>query len=169
MVENTSGPHWDDPRVMESGLSPAEKALRDKFVAQYLVDFDDYKAALRVGFLPSVAATYCKQLMNDGYVQREIARLQREQQSDPKAQQERDRELTLNTLRQAMQNGPYASRVAAAARMAAIHGFDAPIKTQNENIHRGGVMMVPAIADVDEWQKQAQASQERLVEETQKL
>lgn len=169
MVENTSGPQWDDPRVMESGLSPAEKALRDKFVAEYLVDFDEYRAALRVGFLPSVAATYCKQFMSEGYVQREVARLQREQQSDPKSQLERDRELTLNTLRQAMQNGPYASRVAAASKMTAILGLDAPIKTENTNIHRGGVMMVPEIANVEAWQKAAQASQEKLVEETQKL
>lgn len=169
MAENTSGPIWGDARVMESGMSPGEKALRDKFVNEYLVDFDEYRAALRVGLLPSVAATYSKQLMNDGYVQREIARLQREQQSDPKSQQERDRELTLNTLRQAMQNGPYASRVAAARQMSAIHGFDAPIKTQNETTHRGGVMMVPEIANVEEWQKAAQTSQEKLVEETQKL
>lgn len=169
MAENRSGPYWDDPRVMEPGLSPGEKALRDKFVIEYLVDFDEYRAALRVGFLPSVAATYCKQFIDEGYVQREIARLQREQQADPKAQQGHDRELILSTLRQAMQNGPYASRVQAAAKFAAILGLDAPIKTQNENIHRGGVMMVPAIANVEDWEKAAQASQEKLVEETQKL
>lgn len=169
MAENTSGPIWGDARVMESGMSPGEKALRDKFINEYLVDFDEYRAALRVGFLPSVAATYCKQFMNEGYVQREIARLQREQQLDPKEQQERDRELTLSTLRQAMQNGPYASRVQAAAKFSAILGLDAPIKTQNENIHKGGVMMVPAIANVEDWEKAAQSSQEKLVEETQKL
>lgn len=169
MAVNTSGPYWDDPRVMEPDISPGEKALRDKFVAEYIVDYDEYRAALRIGFLPSVAATYCKQFMNEGYVQREIARIKREQQIDPKAQQEHDRELTLNTLREAMQRGPYASRVQAARAVAAMHGFDAPIRTQNENIHRGGVMMVPTIASVEEWEKAAQASQEKLVEETQKL
>lgn len=169
MVEKNSGPTWYDPHVMEQGLPETEKALRDHFVEQYLIDFDEYRAAIRVGFLPNVAATYCKQFMSEGYVLREIARRQREAKEDPKAQRDSDYELMLSALRQAAQNGPYASRVAAVKQLSAMYGFDAPLKTQNENVHRGGVMMVPVIADVEAWQKEAQASQERLVEETQKL
>lgn len=168
MAENTSGHYWDE-RVMEPDLTPAEKALRDQFVEQYLVDFDPFKAALRIGFLHSVAMTYAQQLMQEGYVLREIARRERIDPEDDKAQAARDRQLTLNTLRQAAQNGPYASRVAAAAKLASILGMDAPIKTQQEVTHRGGVMMVPAIANVDEWEREAQKSQEKLAEESRQI
>lgn len=169
MATRDAGPFWTDPAVMEPGLSESNKALRDLFVKEFLVDHDEYKACLRIGFLPSVAANYSQQFINEGYVQREIARLEREPVLDDKLQTEHDRQLTLTTLREAMQRGPYSSRVQAASKFAAILGLDAPIKTQNEHLHKGGVMMVPAISDVEAWEKAAQESQERLLEETQKL
>lgn len=162
------GAYWGDPRIMEPKMSSDERALKDLFVQQYIIDYNEYNAALRMGLAPSVAATYCKQLLDDGYVQREIVRLRREEQIDEKAQRAQDRELAFATLRKVMEIGSPAAMVAATRVMADMHGFNAPIKTQNEHSHRGGVMMVPAIADIEEWEKAAAASQEKLVEAAQK-
>lgn len=164
MDENTSGLFWDS-RVMEPELSPREKALRDVFVKEYLVDYDPFQASLRVGFMRSFAEDYAKRLMSEPYVQRKITELQRTEPADEKEQAKQDKLLTLNTLRQAAQNGPFASRVAAAAKLAAILGMDAPVKTSQEIMHKGGVMMVPGLASLDAWEGAAQQSQERLVQE----
>ncbi len=58
-----------------------------------------------------------------------------------------------------------AARVAALAKLMSHYGMDAPAKTQNEHLHRGGVMMVPAIADINDWELAATNSQTRLVQE----
>lgn len=157
---------WDDSLMAEE-LSPAEKFLCDRFVEEFLVDFDAFEAAKRVGYVHSVAAQYASEFMNKPYVVREITRLKRISPEDEEDQAEKDYQLALSALRQAIQHGPYASRVAAVKRMAAMRGWDAPTKTQQEVTHKGGVMMVPAIADADEWEKAAQATQEKLVEDTQ--
>lgn len=161
--------NWFKPDVMEGLMSKDDILIRDKFVTEYIVDYDGFNACLRMGFLHSVASTYAEQFLKEGYVQRGIAAAQRQQVRDPSDQLKADRELTLNTLREAMQRGPYASRVAAAAKFSAILGLDAPIKTQNEHMHRGGVMRVPEIANVEDWEAEAVSSQEKLVEETQNL
>ncbi|HEY3473407.1 MAG TPA: hypothetical protein VGK56_02295, partial [Anaerolineales bacterium] len=51
--------YWD-PAVMELQLSPVEKDLRDRFVSEYLFDYDAYAAAVRIGFLKTVALTYAQ-------------------------------------------------------------------------------------------------------------
>lgn len=168
MVANSTGGFWDT-QVMESGLSSKEQELRDLFVEQYFYDFDPVAAALRVGFLPSVANTYARQFMNEGYVLRQIEKHRTQTPENEDAQMERDQQLVFNTLRQAAMNGPFASRVQAAAKLGSFRGMDAIIKTQNDHLHRGGVMLVPNITDVGEWEKAAQASQQKLVEETQEI
>lgn len=166
MAENTSGHDWEAMATMEPQLSPAELALRDNFVFQYLIDFDPYQAAVRVGFLSNLALSYAQRFMGEGYVLRKIAELSRACPDNENEQRKRDESLTLNTLRQAMQNGPYASRVAAARELANILGLTGGNKRAEELLHRGGVMMVPAIVNVEEWQRAALASQETLVRET---
>jgi len=125
MAENASGQTIDD-RLFESPLSEQERALRDLFVNEYLKDFDPYQAALRVGFQASFALDWGKRLMNEGYVQSEIARLTRMLPADPTAQEAADRALLENTYREAMQRGPYASRVAAGRAFAAMKGWEKP-------------------------------------------
>lgn len=158
MVEGLSSEFWN-VEGMETQLSDSEKALRDLFIKEYLLDFDPVAACLRVGFINSFASDYAKLFMAEPYVQRGIAKSQREAQCDDDLQLERDKQLTLSVLRQAAQNGPFSSRVAAASKLAAILGMDAPQKSQQEILHRGGVMMVPTISNVDDWEREAQKSQ----------
>ena len=123
MAENTSGLYLD-PRLMEPELSEQEKALRDLFVQEYIKDFDPFQACLRVGFQAAFAVEYAKRFMSEAYVQRKIADLQRSTPENEDAQAKQDKALVLSVLRQAAQNGPYASRVQAAAKLATILGLD---------------------------------------------
>ena len=123
MAENTSGLYLD-PRLMEPELSEQEKALRDLFVQEYIKDFDPFQACLRVGFQAAFAVEYAKRFMSEAYVQRKIADLQRATPENEDAQAKQDKALVLSVLRQAAQNGPYASRVQAASKLATILGLD---------------------------------------------
>jgi hypothetical protein len=165
MNEANLGLFWDS-RVMEPELSSSEKALRDQFVKEYLYDFDAYQACIRVGFANQFASDYARRLMGEPYVQRRIAELSKITPEDEHEQLEQDRLLTLRVLREAAQRGPYASRVAAAAKLSAILGMDAPVKTSAEVMHRGGVMQVPSIANLDDWEQAATATQTKLVKES---
>jgi len=64
-----------DARQLEPPLSRDEQLLRDKFVAQYLRDYDAYKACLRLGFTHAFALSWSERFMCDGYVQRAIAHM----------------------------------------------------------------------------------------------
>ncbi len=125
MAENTSGLYLD-PRLMEPELSAQEQALRDVFVQEYLKDFDPFQACLRVGFQAAFAVEYAKKFMGEPYVHRRIVELQRLTPENEEAQSKEDKALVLSVLRQAAQNGPYTSRVAAASKLASILGMDRP-------------------------------------------
>lgn len=169
MANDTPGQNFWDELVMQPVLSQAEKALRDKFVDEYLLDFDSYAAALRVGFLKSVANEYASQFMEDVYVRQRIMQRQTQTEASPKEATKMRRRLTeMALLREANYRGEGAShsaRVSALAKLASIYDMDAPLKTKSEITHRGGVMMIPAIANLDDWEKAAQASQQQLVDE----
>lgn len=160
MDANTSGLFWD-AREMSPALSEKEKALRDLFVKEYLKDGNARGACLRIGFLHSFADEYAKRFMQEGYVRAEIARLQFDVSWDDA--EDDDVKLAMRTLRDVMHHGKPNERVAAASRMLSVRGKDAPIKTKQEVTHRGGVMMVPAIASLAEWEQQATRSQEELI------
>lgn len=130
MANDASGPA-DDNRLFESPLTEGEKALRDRFVSEYLKDFNPYQAALRIGFLHSFALDWSKRLMSESYVQQQIATLTRTPSADPAAQEAADRALLENTYREAMQRGPYASRVAAGRAFAEMKGWAKPDNTAN--------------------------------------
>lgn len=122
MVKQASGQAKTDASLFEAPLSEQEKALRDLFVNEYLKDFDPFQAALRVGFLVTFALEQGKKLMQESYVQRQIALLTRK----PSEDFDSDKALIENTLRQAMQHGPYASRVSAAKTLAEMRGLAKP-------------------------------------------
>lgn len=156
---------------MASELSAAEKNLRDQFVAQYMIDFNARAAALRVGFSASFASDYGQRFMDEPYVRQRIAESQQAVADDPKAEsEETKRRIRARLLHEAYYTGPgssHAARVSALAKLAAFYGMDAPVKTVNEHLHRGGVMCVPAIASVEDWEKAATESQEKLRQESQ--
>jgi hypothetical protein len=147
-------------------LSEGEKQLRDRFVNEYMVDFDQKAAAIRVGFLPSFAEQYASVFMQESYVQQKIAEKQKESATDEKVEsEETKRRIRAALLRESNYRGPgssHAARVGALGKLTQIYGMEAPIKTLQELTHKGGVMMVPAIASIEDWEKAAQLIQEKL-------
>lgn len=113
-----------DARQLEHPLTEKEQLLRDHFVSQYLVDFDAFKACLRLGFQPTFATVHCNVLLNDGYVQRKLAFLRAkpvtpEQDAILKAECE-------ETLRVVMHRGSDSARVAAVREFNAMKGWSKP-------------------------------------------
>lgn len=156
---------WAEQAV-SSELSPKEKQLRDRFVDEYILDFDHIAAAMRIGFGASFAQTYAERFMQEPYVQKAIADKQLALAEDERLEAELDRRrIRAALMREAHYRGPgssHAARVSALAKLAAIRDMDAPTKIKADVNLRGGVMMVPAIASIEEWETAAQASQGNL-------
>lgn len=151
----------------QGDLNPREKALRDLFVSEYLIDFDQVRAAQRCGFVYQFAVEYSTKFMEEPYVQQRINSI-KFQKVDEKQMADFDRTRIKNALMaEAHNRGPgssHAARVAALAKLASMHGLDAPKKSEQTVLHKGGVMAVPGIANLDDWEKAASASQDQLVD-----
>lgn len=150
--------------AMDAELTDREKALRNMFVDQYLIDYDEIAAAQRCGFQVGFAKDYALKFMSEAYVRQRIE-IVKHTKVDEKKMEQFDKETVRSILRKEMHN-PHttgAARVQAAAKMAAILGMDKPVENKTTHIHKGGVLMVPAIANVNDWESMAKASQEKLV------
>ena len=165
---------WDDNNGKGDvlpPLTPDEKKLRRMFVAEYLKDHDYLGAAIRIGFMPQYAQEYASKFAECPFVRQHIElEMTRELSKEEQAEHDRvmKRRIDALLLKQAGYAGPGAShgaRVAALSKLATLYGMEAPTKVQQTIEHRGGVMMVPGIASVDEWEAQAMASQEKLTQE----
>lgn len=158
--------------VLDAAMMPEmtarEKALRDLFVKEYLEDYDPFAACLRCGFMRSFAAEYATKFMGEPYVRQQLQIMQHVETNIAPSEDEYNKKRIMNGLfREANFRGEgssHSARVAALAKLAALHGME-PKGTgpADANVHRGGVMSVPAIASLDAWEETAVASQERLV------
>lgn len=159
---------WSE-EAMAPDLSQSEKDLRNRFVTEYLLDYDQTASALRVGFGEGFAATYAAKFMEEPYVQQRIKQMENRFVDDPDAEQEETkRRIRAALLKEAYYTGPgasHAARVNALSKLAVMHDMDAPTKIKAEVENRGGVMMVPGIADVAEWGKAAELAQRKLQDE----
>lgn len=156
---------WQAQQVALQSLSANERAVRDKFVKEYLYDYNQVEAAIRIGFPASFAASYAERFMGEPYVLQKIAEAELAD-ADELEQLETDRRrIRAALLREAHFIGPgasHAARVNALGKMASILDMDAPVKIKSETTVRGGVMAVPAIASLEEWEKAAVSSQQKL-------
>lgn len=151
--------------AMEPELTEREKQLRDLFVNELLVDESDpIAAAQRCGFQAAFAKDYAIKFMNEAYVRKRIQEV-KHLKVDPISVNQYDKQTIRAVLRREMQNqfGTPAARVAAAAKMQdLIEKDEAAAKNASNKSLRGGVLIVPAIANLDEWESIAMASQEKL-------
>lgn len=159
---------WDgDFLEIEPEPEGREKALRDFFVVEFLKDYDPVLAAMRCGFMRAFAEEYAVRFMGESYVQRKIKNDEFTDPANAKVEAADDkRKILVGLRREANYRGPGASassRVAALAQLARIHGMDVVKKDKGTGTNRGGVMVVPGIADIDEWEKVASESQDKLV------
>lgn len=147
-------------------MSDREKALRDLFVAEYLIDYDPVSACQRCGFERQFAQEFAVKFMHEPYVQQKI-NLMKFQDMPEKDVLEFDKKRIRSALMyEAHYRGPgssHAARVAALGKLASLTGMEAPKKSEQTITHRGGVMAVPGIASLDDWESAAGASQDALV------
>jgi hypothetical protein len=124
MANDTSGHDLWNELVMQPSLSPREKALRDQFVEQYLIDYDAWAAAIRIGFLKSVAAQYAQELMECPYVRQQIIERQFADAQNPDAALKNEqKQIKASLMREAHYRGPgssHGARVQALGKLAAL-------------------------------------------------
>lgn len=163
-----SAPPEDDVK----NYSESEKALRDLFVCEFLVDYDQIKAAQRIGFVRQFAVEYAKKFMDEPYVQRRISELRTsEKVNAEQLQGYNTRRVVERLMYEAHYNGPGASQAARVAALKALTDIyalgsaaqgKAAAATKAGIGCAGGVMVVPAIADIDAWEEVAKVKQKAL-------
>lgn len=151
--------------AMEPAPTEAELQLYELFCQEYLVDRNPTLAASRCGFMAEMAEEYGKRMFRKSYVQKRL-RVLRSLDVTSTANVDYDRSLVIDTCRAVAADPAMKSsaRIAAARELASIRGFHAPAKTQVDLNSRGGIVMLPGIANLEDWEAAAQRSQTALAE-----
>lgn len=159
----------DEPQ--ERSYTYREKALRDLFINEYLVDYDAIGAAIRVGYNRGIAKEYAVRFMDEAYVAREIARREAApEKSDEEALKKR---IMAGLVREANYRGPgssQAARVAALGKLAQLNGMEPASKTQTqltgpngEPLQGPGNFIIPGVMTPEQWALAAAQQQADLV------
>lgn len=157
-----SGQFFEDD-LRERIYTARELALRDLFVKEYLVDHNQVAAAMRCGFNGQIAPQYAHQFMDEPYVQKKLAEAQSKLLDIDSDEGDIEKQRVIaGLIREANYRGPgssHSARVAALSKLAAIFKLEAASTQLGE---QSGVMEVPGVASVENWQQVASAQQEKL-------
>lgn len=162
----------DGPPIPEAlpadELNDRERALRDKFVFEYLYDYSPTKAAQRCGFQFQFALEYGRKFMEEPYVQMRIAELKQSQKFDNKEGLEYNKARVVQALMAEAHNygfgSSHAARVSALKQLAFLYAMEPAKEVKTTVTHKGGVMAIPGIARLDDWEQAASASQDALAD-----
>lgn len=114
---------------MADTLTKQERTLRQRFVESYLVDYDAFAAALRLGYAEQFAEQYSRQFMLEPYVRKRIA--EREAELGVVTEEQQRKKIVAGLYREAHSRfNSGAARVAAFTQLAKIIGIEAPVKTE---------------------------------------
>lgn len=158
------------PEENERTYSYREKALRDFFVKEYLVDYNAVGAAMRIGYNKGIAREYAVRLMDEPYVAREIARLE----GAPAEENEEAlrKRIMQGLIREANDRGPgstQAARVAALGKLAQLNGMEPATRTKTELTGAdgqplaAGQFVIPGVMTPEQWAVEAARQQADLV------
>lgn len=175
----TDGIHPNDPDWVNyihysKELTAHDMAIREKVVNEYLYDYSWTKACLRCGFRAEFCEDNAKRFAQDPYCIWRVKELSRFRGLNPNPEQraetlELEKIDILNALRkEAHYYGPgssQAARVSALGKLAQLLGMEPP-KAVKAEVKAKGVMVVPGIASVDDWEQVAQQAQADLQEAT---
>lgn len=148
--------------------------LRDRFVKEYLTDYDAYKAAIRIGYAPAYAKDFSQRFMLEPYVLSKIADAEGGSSDDLDVEVQK-KMIVAALWREAKNMGmgsSQAARVAALSKLSAFYGMDAPKTSKTELTGAdgqplgSGVFVVPGMVTAEDWAKQAEAQQAELVRPT---
>ena len=111
-------------------LTKQEKALRQRFVAEYLADYDAFAAAIRLGYQEAFAQQYAKQFLTEPYTLKLIKEKEAEFGILTEEDQHR-KKIVAGLYREAHSRfNSGSARVAALTQLAKIIGIEAPVKTE---------------------------------------
>lgn len=153
-----------------ASLTFRERALRDRFVQEYFVDYDEKQAAIRIGYSKQIADEYAVRLMQCPYVAQQMRKHEVEDAVD--SDEKMNKRIINGLIREAHYKGPGSSpsaRVAALAKLASIQGLDKPstkdplVDADGNPIGLTGVFVVPGIATPEDWARIAAKQQDDLV------
>lgn len=114
--------------------SDAERELRERFVTEYLVDYNAYAACLRVGFHSQFATDYAKKFMEESFVRKLIKQHELAAESEGEADTNK-RRIMAALFKEANYHGPgssHSARVSALAKLTTLFGMDAPTKSESK-------------------------------------
>ena len=149
---------------LAGNMRPSTLLKRERFVMEYLKDFNIKGAAIRIGCAARTAAQQGHAILNEPYTQRRILQvLQDMEESDLLTR----KDVIIGLLREARGAESDAARVAAWAKLSKIKGMEIDmVSGQFKHIHH--VMEVPAAGRVVDWEDAAVVSQENLKVEVRK-
>lgn len=115
---------------MADTLTKQERSLRQRFVEEYLADYDAFAAAIRIGYQEAFAQQYAKQFLTEPYTLKLIK--EREAEFGILTEEDQHRKkIVAGLYREAHSRfNSGAARVAALTQLAKIIGIEAPVKTE---------------------------------------
>lgn len=115
---------------MADTLTKQERSLRQRFVEEYLADYDAVGAAIRLGYQEAFAQQYAKQFLTEPYTLKLIK--EREAEFGILTEEDQHRKkIVAGLYREAHSRfNSGAARVAALTQLAKIIGIEAPVKTE---------------------------------------
>ena len=117
---------------MADTLTKQERALRQRFVEEYLTDYDAFAAAIRLGYQEAFAQQYAKQFLTEPYTLKLIKEKEAEFGILTEEDQHR-KKIVAGLYREAHSRfNSGSARVAALTQLAKIIGIEAPVKTEQQ-------------------------------------
>ncbi len=112
------------PSNYDPAPTPAEKALYDQFITEYVKDYNAYESLIRCGFGATFAFNLAQVFPLKPYINQRITEHKATIPVEDKSIEAQDKALVLSVAREIAQNGKRSERIAAAALMAKIRGMD---------------------------------------------
>lgn len=140
-------------------LHPAEKAIRDKFVTAYLVNYDSLAATIEIGYPRAHAAKFHLMFMECPYVLSQIK--DKEKSKGQETKEEMSKRVIAGLIRESNYFGAgstQSARVAALAKLATINGMDKQVAVNplvdefgNPIDPESGMFVIPGHLTEEEW------------------
>ena len=166
-------PDWVMYIEQSKTLTVEEMTVREKVVREYMFDRSWYNACMRCGFRAEFAEDNARRFQTDPYCIWRVKQLSLEQSNNlvngnEAAVSNEKSEILAMLRKEASYYGPgssQAARVSALGKLAQLLGMEPP-KQNKVELKTPGVMVVPAIASVEDWENTAMNAQEKLRDDT---
>ena len=165
--DENSGSSQKIAKRTEDKMTPKMKLRRDRFVQEYIVDFNGTLAALRIGIPAASASKQASELLREPYVQKKLQEYILLVEEDVLVDRKRVLAGLVKEANWYGMDSSHSARVQAYGKLAKILGMEIENIKQDVTV-RGGVMIVPVHADINSWEQQAAQSQKQLKQEVRK-